>query len=241
MAMSGKRLCNLSVVFAFVAACSINNPAVLCLEIVRSSRSPATVLLGETARLSCASDAPWRWCYWQRGGTRYQAFQGGASETHAPSVSFSNGDLNCDLLLATGGGGEGQGQDYSGTWKCHLADTDLEDGQQVKAERFVELQVAEQVSGPDISMKGLKTFVHNKNGQVLPFTETCLNFLGQAGLDFSTSIPEDGQVRSDQVLNLRCSLTDRNVFPTPSMAIYQVSTRATKVQCGLPMRAVEVL
>ena len=51
--------------------------ACLALELSHSSRSPSTVIAGESAVLSCRADSEWRWCYWQdeEAGRRYQSFQ----------------------------------------------------------------------------------------------------------------------------------------------------------------------
>ncbi len=87
------------------------------------------------------------------------------SGTSDPSVRFSNGENNCDIVFDPVRKSVYSFQSsiylycqsfaknyqqvspsaHSSTWKCHLADTDLEAGEQVKAEALIRLRVAQQV------------------------------------------------------------------------------------------------
>jgi len=115
------------------------------LTIIDHSSNLTAVRGGEQLNLFCEASQPYRWCYWSQGDVEHQTMwpkvtDDDEDKEEMVEVETEDGfkwlknSRKCGLVV------DNVGQEWSGTWKCHLADTDAElDG--IRDEKFVEVVV----------------------------------------------------------------------------------------------------
>ena len=106
-------------------------------KIVGTSPSEVLVKQGSPLDLYCESRTPYQWCYWAHNGSEYPttSHQGGgeAREETLWGFQWRKSSTRCGLHFSEVEVGRG------GRWKCHLANTDsreLENIRSVGSERL---------------------------------------------------------------------------------------------------------
>ena len=111
------------------------------MEIVSKSESQV-ILAGESTTLSCESSEKWQFCYWENEATgdkhrtAQKAVPGAFPATDR--ITFDLNETKCAISITLAEPEDG------GDWKCHLADTDKDEG--LVGEDFVHLDVASEAS-----------------------------------------------------------------------------------------------
>ena len=110
----------------------------IALEIESYSGDLMVGRVGEDLELFCESSDPYQWCYWAHGDQEYRTIIGDESLNTPLSFDWVKTSTRCGVKIPS------LEAEHAGTWKCHLADTDAEEVDSIRDERFMEVFVAEQ-------------------------------------------------------------------------------------------------
>jgi len=119
----------------------------IALEIDSYSGDLPVARRGEEVELFCESSTPYQWCYWAHGEEEYRTIIGDESLISPLSFEWVKSNTKCGLKITS------LEDEHAGNWKCHLADTDEEEVDSIRDERFIEVFVAQHatvsISVPD--------------------------------------------------------------------------------------------
>eukprot|EP00091_Calanus_sinicus_P005305 TRINITY_DN15749_c0_g1_i1.p1 TRINITY_DN15749_c0_g1~~TRINITY_DN15749_c0_g1_i1.p1 ORF type:complete len:221 (-),score=43.34 TRINITY_DN15749_c0_g1_i1:1393-2007(-) len=119
----------------------------LALEIETFSGELIVARRGEELELFCESSSPYQWCYWAHGEQEFRTVIGDEGVISPLSFEWVKSSTKCGVKIKS------LEDEHAGKWKCHMADTDEEEVDSIRDEKFIEVFVAHpakvEISVPD--------------------------------------------------------------------------------------------